>query len=288
MKLHCPNFDCHSLSFIKDGRFKRKSDHREVQRYKCKSCGLRFSKASFSLAKNQNKRTINHLVFKLLASGMSMRRIAKVLSVDKRTIARKVDYLAIKAKLEQEKLLTKLKGKVTHMQFDDLITSEHTKLKPVSVSLAVDCDTRMILGAFASQIPAFGHLAKLSRKKYGSRKSEHKKGLKQLFEQIHGCLASCAQIDSDEHVNYPEFVNRYIKDASHRRYKGGRGCVVGQGELKKLRRDPLFYINHTCAMLRDNLKRLARRTWCTTKKIEMLQKHLDIYIWYHNVELLSG
>ena len=94
--------------------------------------------------------------------------------------------------------------------------------------------------------------------------------------------------ESDEYYLYPAIVAKYAKDAEHIRYKGGRGAVVGQGELKKLLRDPLFYINHSCAMLRDNLKRLSRRTWCTTKKLEQLQKHLDIYLWFHNEYILSG
>jgi hypothetical protein len=58
--------------------------------------------------------------------------------------------------------------------------------------------------------------------------------------------------------------------------------VTGQGELKKTTHDPLFAINHTLAMLRANINRLIRRTWCTTKKPERLIDHLWIYIRYHN------
>jgi hypothetical protein len=46
------------------------------------------------------------------------------------------------------------------MQMDDLITKENSKLKPLSASIAVDEDRRLILGAEVSEIPAFGHLAK--------------------------------------------------------------------------------------------------------------------------------
>jgi hypothetical protein len=50
---------------------------------------------------------------------------------------------------------------------------------------------------------------------------------------------------------------------------------------------PLFKINHTCAMLRANINRLFRRTWCTTKRPEMLKNHLDIYLHFHNKYLLK-
>ncbi|MCP4050867.1 MAG: transposase, partial [bacterium] len=75
--------------------------------------------------------------------------------------------------------------------------------------------------------------------------------------------------------------------ASHEKSKGEKGCVAGQGELKKVRIDPLFAINHTLAMLRANINRLVRKTWCTTKKPERLLDHLAIYTWFHNTKLIQ-
>ena len=69
--------------------------------------------------------------------------------------------------------------------------------------------------------------------------------------------------------------------------KGRRGCVVGQGELKAIGFDPIFAFNHTAAMLRANMNRLFRRTWCTTKTIRGLEDHLALYVKYHNEELLN-
>jgi len=287
MKYGCPNFDCKFFNnhqkIIKNGRFKRKSDSRFVQKFKCTNCGKQFSKATYSLEKYQKKRRINLKVLEGISCGISIRRLAKNLRVDKKTIKRKIDYLAVKTKKKNESFLRKLeKQKVTHIQFDDLITTEHTKLKPLSISIAVDADRRYILGAEVSRIPAFGYLAELSRRKYGFRKSEHRDGLKRLFEKVHIAVHSNALVRSDEHKTYPEFVSSYLPKVTYERFKGGRGCVVGQGELKKLYRDPLFSINHTCAMFRANINRLIRKTWCTTKDPKMLQKHLEIYIYYFN------
>ncbi|MCB0350947.1 MAG: transposase, partial [Bdellovibrionales bacterium] len=69
---------------------------------------------------------------------------------------------------------------------------------------------------------------------------------------------------------------------------GQRGCVAGQGELKKVAFDPLFSINHTFAMCRANINRLLRRTWCTTKRPDRLVAHLDLYVNFHNRRLLPG
>jgi hypothetical protein len=238
------------------------------------------------LEKYQKKRRINLKVLEGLSSGLSMRRIAKLLRVDKKTIKRKLDYLAIRCERKNMQFLKKIR--VNNLQFDDLITSEHTKLKPLSISVAVDKNRRYLLGCEVSKIAAFGKLAEKSRKKYGYRKNEHKNGLKRLFDKLEVCVEKTAHIDSDEHAFYPAFVDQYFPNAKYKRYKSVRSCVVGQGELKKLARDPLFAINHACAMLRANINRLVRRTWCTTKDPQMLKKHLEIFMYYFNYIYLDG
>ncbi len=62
--------------------------------------------------------------------------------------------------------------RVSDIQFDELQTIEHTKYKPLSVVMAVCKESRQIVGFQVSKMPATGHLAKLSRKKYGSRPDE--------------------------------------------------------------------------------------------------------------------
>ena len=96
--------------------------------------------------------------------------------------------------------------KVCHLQIDDLITIEHTKLKPVSISVAVDANTRMILGAEVSKIAAFGHLSEISKRKYGPRKSELKEGLTRLFENISSCVQKDSLIESDEHKIKKDYI----------------------------------------------------------------------------------
>jgi transposase-like protein len=286
MIIGCPHVSCsfyqQSTFVVKDGVYHRKDDSRFIQRYKCKSCSKKFSRATFSLAYKQKKRRVNNSLWKLLSSGVSMRRSALILNIHRTTVQRKLVYLASKSRLCQEKFLLSMQGEVNHIQFDDLISIEHTKLKPLSITLAVSVKDRKILGTQVSRIPAFGHLANLSRQKYGKRISEHQEKMKNLFDQLTNVVSPHALIESDEHKRYPEIVKKYFPTAQYNQYKGGRGCVAGQGELKKLNYDPLFILNHTCAMLRANINRLIRKTWCTTKNPQRLKDHLDLYIHYHN------
>ena len=279
----CPqNTACGKTSVIKTGRFYRKSESRWIQRFHCKSCGANFSAATGTLEFKQHKRRVNLQLLRYLASGVSMRRSAFLLRINRRTVDRKLVYLAKKANLNHQAFLQQFRGKVESLEFDDLVTSEHTKMKPLTVSVAVDAKRRHILSAKVGRIPAFGLLADRSRRKYGPRVNEHPRTLQAMFEEMSATIAPTALVQSDEHPRYPEFVNRYLPGREYLRHPGGRGTVAGQGELKKKHFDPIFILNHSCAMLRANMNRLIRKTWCTTKKAERLQMHIDIFIDFYN------
>lgn len=291
MKKTCPNPLCphfqtdHSIQ--KDGLYLRNSDSHWIQRFRCRSCGKRFSAASFSDEYRLQNRRITPMIKKLLVSGVSIRRTARLMNVSRVTVVKRFHLLAMRAQLSQKEYLRKLEtNHVRQVQFDDLIAIEHTKMKPLTVSIAVNSETRAILGAKVGRIPAFGPLAKKSQDKYGPRFSEHKKTLLLLFNEIHRSISQDARFRSDEHQLYPKILKKFFPVAKHQAFKGGRSCVAGQGELKRKGRDPLFTINHTCAMFRANINRLFRKTWCTSKIPENLQKHIDIFVDYYNREYL--
>jgi transposase-like protein len=288
MNRFCPSPGCASPEFvIKDGKFRRQDDAKWIQRFRCKSCGRRFSGATFSDAYRQKKRRVNLPLLKLLSSGISLRRSAFLLRVQRKTVERKLPFLAKRCRRLHSRALEKLRGRVHNMQIDDLITKENSKLKPLSVSIAVDEDRRLILSLEVSQIPAFGHLSKLAVKKYGRRKDEHFEGLTRLFQAITPIVSPEVRIKSDEHQRYPGFISAYLPRAKHLTYHSERGCIAGQGELKKIHFDPLFVVNHTCALLRANVNRLIRKTWCTTKDPVRLKDHLDIFMYFYNQYLLK-
>ena len=287
MIYNCPNLECKSTTknglTVKDGFYFRRDDSRKIQRYVCKKCKKKFSKATFSLERHHKKRRVNYRLFRLMTTPCSMNRAARELHINYKTVQRKMEYLAKKSKIKQAQFIKKLeRNKVISMQFDDLITIEHTKMKPLSITLAVDKKTRYILGAKVSTIPAFGLIADKSRKKYGPRRNNHSQNLDKLFKNISKSIAPNALIESDEHQAYPKYIRKYFPNATHHSFRSFRGSIAGQGELKKVRFDPLFTINHTFAMLRGHINRLVRKTWCTTKRIDMLQNHVDIFISYFN------
>lgn len=286
MPSHCPICDPRSSAgskFVRFGFFYRTSDSRRIQRYRCKACRTTYSNATFSRWFREKKRLKNAALRKHLASGGSLRRAARTFCLNRKTVAHKLVKLGFEAKAELH--LENLKmSKCRVIEFDDLETFEHTKCKPLSVTLAVESGTRRILGLEVSSMRAKGLLVEKA-KKYGPRVDGRKAARVRLFKQLQGLVQEEALIKSDSNPHYPSDVQRFFPKASHRAYEGKRGSQGGQGELKKVVFDPLFSLNHTCAMLRANVNRLFRKTWNTTKRADRLEAHLMIYAHYHNQHL---
>src|SRR5689334_19913307 len=109
----CPNLHCaFPQNIIRDGTFRRKDDSKIIQRFRCKNCRCRFSNATLSDTFGQKKRRINFPLMKLLSSNVSLRRSAILLGVDKKTVERKLIFLAQKCRHLSQKELEKLKGRV--------------------------------------------------------------------------------------------------------------------------------------------------------------------------------
>jgi len=215
---------------------------------------------------------------------MTQTRLARELKVTRKTVVRKIRFLAERERKNHEEFLkATLKNRpLSEIQFDDLETSEHTKCKPLSVTLAVEPKTRKILQFAVSSMPAQGHLATISRRKYGYRIDERPEKWERFMRELQAWVTPECTWTSDENPHYPAHLKRHHPFAKHVRVKGGRGAITGQGELKKLKFDPLFSLNHTCAMLRANMSRLFRRTWNTTKNKQGLIDHLTLYVSFHN------
>lgn len=271
---------------IKAGFYRRKSDSRRIQRFRCLNCNRHFSHATGHLAFGQNKRQMNERLRKLICSGVSLRRSAILLHISRTTVARKFKFLGANAR-ETFRISNLKFPKIDEVQFDDQETFEHTKFKPLSITLAVDSKTRRILAFEVSKMPAKGLLTKQGLKKYGKRHDERQKGRRELFRTLEPLVNGNAVFKSDENPHYPKDLRCAFPNSTHLAFKGQRGSIVGQGELKKIRFDPLFSVNHTCAMTRANMNRLFRKTWCTTKLPERLADHFAIYAVYHNFRLLK-
>ena len=286
----CPNCCASGDTVVRNGHFFRRSDSRKIQCFHCKSCRKYFSAATFSECYRQKKRRINEPLRDLLCKRISLRDAARHFKVSRTTIARRLVFLGAQSRRRNAALLFKYQaefGSFKHVQLDDLITATHTKCKPVTASIVVQEKTRIVVDYCVAQIPASGHLAAISKKKYGLRADHSRRERNQLLNRLHQVLPPDVRFRTDEHKHYPVAIRQAFPDAVHLTHKGVKGSVSGQGEMKKTGRDPLFSINQTLAMLRDKMSRLTRRSWNLSKHIDRLDDHLAIYIHSHNHQIFQ-
>jgi len=279
----CPR--CGAECSVKFGRYHRFDDAQSIQRYRCKACSKCHSSATHVPTYRQKRRRLNHLIEWDVASSTAQRRIATKLGCARKTVARKVAFLAQEARKKNARWLSE-HGPFDQVQWDELITFEHSRLKPVSVAVMSCVRTRSLIGFGVAQIPASGSIAKRAREKYGHRPDRSAAMRKAVLNEVVELVEPDATLTTDEHPRYAREIKTYFPNATHIQHRSVRGSLSGQGELKRTGFDPLFNINHALAMLRDNLKRLARRTWCTTKLIQGLEDELAVYMHVHNTRLI--
>jgi transposase-like protein len=278
----CPNQNCpkHTQAgglFIKKGYFRIKRINQKIRKFQCKNCLKIFSSRTFKPDYRHKKMDLNHKLAKLLAEGNSLRSASRILKMTYFNTYKK--FLWLKTIVDLQK--NKMQFKASELQFDEMETIHHTKCKPLSIALVVN-EIGELIEAKVAEMPAKGRLAGFSVNKYGPRKDDRLAVLNQVFLAVKSKLLELPQvIKSDANPSYKKIVKEYFSGVRYEQIN--RSDKIRHQDrlherLSKKRFDPLFNVNHKCALLRSQIKRLTRRSWCTTKKPENLQLHLDLFI----------
>lgn len=273
----CPH--CQSSVTIKKSFYFVRHSRTHIRRYFCKDCLKSFSSRTFSPTYWQKKPFLNAPIYSLLMSGNTQRGAARLLHCSKNTVNHKLQWLS----MYQPQVIPKPS---LHLQIDEMESIEHTKLKPITIPLCVD-EHYQILGVQTGSLKAKGHLARISEQKYGFREDQRAFALKALLLKLKSELkVSPKTITTDSHPLYPKLIQSFFPKTKHiqvqaRQKQKKQRELIFTTENKKVF-DPMFALNQRCAKLRADIGRLKRRNWCTTKKIENLQKHLELYQLYNN------
>ena len=201
-------------------------------------------------AKGRTGPSVNDPLAKLLSSGVTQRRAARIMGINKVTVARKFAWLAGRARHAHAAALTGGRIQTSYVQCDEMETFEHSKLKPLSITLALRAKTGEIIGAQAATMNCHGHMAALSQRVYGWRYDNRHIACRDVLTSIKAVAKPRITIATDGKSTYPSLIHGALPHAVHRSHVS-RVKVRGA-------RDPLFRLNHTCAKLRADISRLAR------------------------------
>ena len=93
-QIHCTNDKCEyhknsdeGIVFFKQNGFYKLKDGRKVRRFQCKLCGKKFSLNTFKDTYWQKRPDLNKPIADLLSSSVTIRRVARLLKCDRKTVA---------------------------------------------------------------------------------------------------------------------------------------------------------------------------------------------------------
>jgi len=199
--------------WVRMGHYQRRIDRRPAPRYRCRACGRSFSSQTNSPTYRQYRPDINGIVFRLLCSGVTMRRTALVVGVSRTTIERKTTWLANRARSIHNKRLADGELKTSLVQFDELQTFEHTRLKPVSVAVAIRAKTGEIIDIDVAMMSSFGAMVRRTRELYPYWHEARKGARESVFRSVAKCAKPGITIRTDKDRRYPPIINRLVPDA---------------------------------------------------------------------------
>ncbi|RDS85886.1 hypothetical protein DWU99_01010 [Dyella psychrodurans] len=207
---------------------------------------------------------INQHIWDLVVSGVTMRRAAALVGCTRRTVGRKVQHMARRA----WKHHTAHGPRTGHAMLDELETYLGARWRQVTVAVVIRASTREILaiavGPVASTMKA-GQAA-------GWTKDRRVATVRDALDQARPFLKAGAVLTTDGATYYPKAIAEVLPAGVVHRVV--HSPVGQQGPVH----DPLFPINQTFARMRQDLPRLFRSTWSTSKTLHGLNTHLWLYL----------
>jgi len=286
----CPSPECRSnpaFQYQRRGSFTRACDGRAVQRFQCKRCKRTFSTQTFRVDYRLRRPALDGRIFGELISKVTQRQIARRLSCNRRTVARRLETFGKHCQAFHERLMHE-RGQTRAWQgrflLDELETYEHNRrLRPLTVPVLVHKPSHCILHAAVGMLPARKPLSPANQRKLaqielteGKRRSESRTKVKECFDMLRRVCPTTGlvHVNTDQKHTYRALLKKAF----------GAQLVHETTNSKEPRSywNPLFVVNHTFAMLRDGLSRLVRRTWAASKQREKLEWHLWTYIAWRN------
>jgi len=238
-----------------------------VPRYQCKACDRYFCATQAKAIRGQHRPDLNQQVFKLAVSGVSMRRMVALLECSPRTVAKKISHLAEQSKVHHAERMKVLR--TTCVMIDEMETFMHSRYKQLSVPMVVRVKTGEVLGFGVARKPCNQPRGQI---KYKWTADDRPQEFHQMLRAIEPALTPGCTVITDGHPSYGKWLGKGLANYQHKQLQSP--STPGY--------DPLFAINLTFAKMRNDLARLGRKTWTTTKTIKGLEEHLWLWVAWTN------
>ena len=180
--------------------------------FQCKTCGKSFSTSTTKATYKQHKPDVNEELFKLLVSGVSLRRCGEILDIQYSTVIEKFAYLAEQAKKAHFKHMLSLE--TSYVQVDELETFLHARAKALSVPMVGRVKTGEILNFAVAKMPAKGKLASIGQQIYNWTVDERSVKFQFMLVQLQNCFKPTITFKCDSNSSYKKWIANQIPNAT--------------------------------------------------------------------------
>ena len=283
----CPNQHCEQHTrptprfYRRCGSYWPRCRSEPVPRFRCRSCRRGFSRQTFRHDCRDRRPECNEPLFKLLTSGVGLRQSGRFLGLDIHSVQNKKRKMARTCRLLHDNLSPTLPAGRTYV-FDEEETYEGASIRPVTMPVLIEKDTWFVVGTAVGSIRRLAPVGQkrrlrqeLEEQKHGVRQDMSTSCVREVLQQLARRVdGSRLVLRSDQKASYGPIAKEVF----------GERVVHETTAGTRIRNthNPLFPINTTLAMTRDNCGRLRRRSWLVTKQRRYLQSHLELFIVYRN------
>jgi len=220
-------------------------------------------------------------LFLLLISGVGLRQCARNLGLSVHAVQKKFRKIGRHQRLLQRNLLQKLPGNRTYL-FDELETYEQRAICPLTVPVLIERDSLLVVTLDAAPIRRVSRRG--SRRQRWLQQHELRHGRRQDRGRrcVRRCLGRFRRLLDDRLATLLTDQKALYAALCRRRFGRQVEHCTFSGRAPRTTFNPLFRINLTDAMLRDNNGRLRRRSWLVSKKRNRLLLQLALFQSYRN------
>ena len=235
---NCPH--CQSESIKKFGKVKTRKQSKKIQRFKCNDCKKTFTRRNFLAEYREKKPELNKFIIKGYTEGRALGRIN---NCDYRTSVRKfIKYSKIAMSQNRKKLMSN-NSKCRIIQIDEM----HTWIEKRELKLYI-----------ALAVSGYGQILS-----FRSGADRHK-----IFNEM---LEDIRSFVNDQTIFFCDDDKMYIP-ILYKKYPNNDYL-----NMKGREADPyLQHLNFTCALVRNRLSRMNRKSWSFNRSNDRLQLNLEL------------
>jgi transposase-like protein len=283
----CPNLECSQhrepagLFFVRVGHYRAQCRAELVPRFRCRSCGRYFSRQTFRFDYRDQRPECNESLLRYLCCGSGLRQAGRTLELDVHSVIDKLQKLGRTLAQLHDNLSPRLPDERTFL-LDEEETYEGASIRPLTMPVLIEKETWFVVATSVGPIRRLAELGTRRRRRQdrderirGARPDRSRECVQAVLQELARRIGDRPFVlRTDEKASYAVLAEQMFGDRV--RHETTAGTQI------RTTFNPLFPINTTLAMSRDNCGRLRRRSWLVTKLQDRLQDHLAVFTVYRN------